>query len=389
MKLLVLKLIALVVFLGGLLFLGMALDVNQAWDAYHQALGYWPAIEDGVPYFGVPGILIGALIALIGFYAFIPRFPSGKNDFITHTTPDGSTVLLQLAPLRKSLLKVMKKMPEVAKINVHVRPERGRKTARVAADVILNGRKDFSEEDSAQTVAQVLSVTCKEVLGFSELSTIIVNVRGIRVDAEEASEQVRAHLTALQTQKEEAEKVPCCEEVIAEAAADAQEEAAAETVETEAAVVAADESPCCAEAAKEVPCTEAAEEAPAVEAAAETAAEAEEAPAIEEAVEEEVTEEEDTEEDVADAAAEDEAQGEESDTATDASSFSLPPLSATEEETPPLILSDSVLPVAEDEENIPDAVPEAEALEVPEAEKLEGSEEESKEEDTPQNRWQY
>lgn len=200
MKLLILKLIALLLLLGGALMLGMALNLDQAWSVYNQCLGYWPAVEDGTPYFGIPGIFLGALMTLLGLYAFLPRFPSAKNKYITHAGDQG-TVLLELAPMRKSLLKILGKMDEIAKVNIQLRPDRRRQRVCVTANVILNSRKDFSKEADAKTIARCLSVACKEVLGFDEISSVVVNVRGIRLNPAETEKKIRKHLSELDAQK--------------------------------------------------------------------------------------------------------------------------------------------------------------------------------------------
>lgn len=412
MKLLSLKLIALVVLLGGLLFLGLALDLDQAWNVYNTGVENWPAKEADELYFGIPGIALGALIVLVGLYAFLPRLPSSKNKYITQDSPDG-TLLLELAPLRKSLLKVMRTMPEVAKIKVQVQPDRSRKRACVIADVILNSRKDFSEELSAKRVASTLAVTCKEVLGFEDNTAVLVNVRGVRFDVEETSKKVREHLQTLETERKESccdessattppalpaetEAEKCCEEAVCEDKAEdttAAEEtvpAVAEESVTEAeaedapaesdvaeveAVPEKVEEPCCAqEEVAEVVQEEtpAAVEEPAEESVEEEVT-AEEVPAAEERVEEEPL--------TAEAEAVEEATPEEesSDAApAPLSTFSLPPLTQPEEEDAPLTVTETALPAEEaQEEEIPDALPEA----VEEAPDADGNQDEDKPEE--------
>ncbi|NLN93965.1 MAG: hypothetical protein GX130_11760 [Candidatus Hydrogenedens sp.] len=395
MKLLTLKLIALVVFLGGALSLGLALNLDQAQQVFDQCLAYWPATEGGVPYLGVPGIVVSALIALIALYAFFPRLPSGKKKYITRSSSEG-TVVLELPPLRKSLLKVMRTMPEIAKIDVELRPDRSRKTVCVIANVILNNRKDFSEEMSATTVARVLAVTCKEVLGLEEISSIVVNVQGIRFDVDETCKKVRARAESLETPKEESS----CEEsssskppALPEKTADSEEttedkEPAEETAADESSVTTEDtetaardseaaEAEATPESAEEAPEvqqavaeeTEEVEEAPEVqEAAAEETEEVEEAPEVQEAAVEETEEVEEAQE-VQEAVAEEtvvteEAEDDESSDNAPAplSSFSLPPLTAREEETPLAVVetADSTEEEEEEEEDLPDALPEAE-----------------------------
>jgi len=201
MKLLILKLIALLLLLGGALMLGMALNLDQAWSVYNQCLGYWPAVENGTPYFGIPGIFLGAFMTLLGLYAFLPRIPSAKNKYITYAGDQG-TVMLELAPMRKSLLKILGKMDEIAKIKIQLRPDRRRQHVCVTANVILNSRKDFSKEADAKTIARCLSVACREVLGFEGISSVVVNVRGIRLNPAETEKKIRKHLSELDAQKE-------------------------------------------------------------------------------------------------------------------------------------------------------------------------------------------
>lgn len=195
MKLTIMKLICLLVLLGGIFILCLVFDVEQAQLARDYVLNLWPTQGDGTLNLRLPGIVIGVIFIVIGGYGFIPRLGGRSSKSITYTSEQGD-VNVELKPVRKTLLKVMRKMPEVYSIKLDVKPDKDGQRACIVADVVLKNSTALGANRCAKMVADCLATTAREVLAIEDLSTVRVNIKGVHVDAAETGRLMREQLAA-------------------------------------------------------------------------------------------------------------------------------------------------------------------------------------------------
>ncbi|NLV43576.1 MAG: hypothetical protein GXY07_03625 [Candidatus Hydrogenedentes bacterium] len=201
MKLTVMKLICLLVLLGGIFILALTFDLEQAQLVQDKVISLWPKQNDGALNLRLPGGIAGALLVLLGGYGLLPRLPRGKDKAITFRGPQGD-ISVQLKPVHKVLLKVMRKMPEVYSIKIAVKPDADKRRASITADVVLKNCAALGARRCAKMVADCLAATAKEVLGLDDLSAIRVNIKGVHVDIGATGRQMR-ELVALNTEEAE------------------------------------------------------------------------------------------------------------------------------------------------------------------------------------------
>lgn len=201
MKLAVMKSISLAVLLAGLFALGLVFDVSQVQLVKERAIELWPKQDTGALNLRLPAAVLGAAAALLGLYGFLPRIPSRKNKTISFKSSQGD-IVLELKPVRKTLLRMMRKMPEVYSVKLDVKPDRDGRRANITADVVLTNCAAVGARACAKLVTEYLATTARNVLGLEDLSTVRVNVRGVRVDVSATGKQVREQVEA---SREEAE----------------------------------------------------------------------------------------------------------------------------------------------------------------------------------------
>lgn len=200
MKLATMKIVCLLVLLGGVYMLGLVLDVEYMQQAQGYVLDNWPVQEDGTLNLRMPGIVAGVLLVLVGLYGFLPKMPSRKGGTITFTGANGD-IVLQLKPIQKVLLKMMRRMPEVYSIKLQVRPDKDGKRALITADVVLKNCAALGARHCAKIVAECISSTARNMLGLAELSAVQVNVAGIHLDAAATGKQIREQLALRQSEE--------------------------------------------------------------------------------------------------------------------------------------------------------------------------------------------
>ena len=203
MKLATMKLICLLVFLGGAYMLGLFFNISYVQQAQDYVLQYWPTQEDGALNLRMPGAIAGAVLLLIGLYGLLPKLPSRKNAIITFKGAKGN-ITLQLKPIRKVLLKMMRRMPEVYSIDLNLRPDGDGHRACIEADVILKNCAALGVRQCAKIVAECIDMTARELLGLEDLSTVRVNVEGVHVDATATGKQIREQLALRQAEESSA-----------------------------------------------------------------------------------------------------------------------------------------------------------------------------------------
>ena len=140
----------------------------------------------------MPGMVLGITAILIGGYG---SARCKRNKSITYASAQGD-INIQLKPVRKTLLKVMRKMPEVYSIDLDVKPDKQKKNASIIADVVLKNSTAMGANRVAKMMADYLAATAREVLAVENLSAVRVNIKGIRVNAKKAGCAMREHLAA-------------------------------------------------------------------------------------------------------------------------------------------------------------------------------------------------
>jgi len=195
MKLTVMKLICLLVLLGGVFLLCLIFDIQEAQQARDYILSIWPRQGDGSLNLRLPGMILGIVLVVVGGYGFLPRIPGRKGKTITYPSAQGD-IQIQLKPVRKALTKVMRKMPEVYAINLDVKQDKGGTQASIIADVVLRNSTALAANRCARMVADYLATTAREVLAVENLGTVRVNIKGVHVNASKAGRQMREQVAA-------------------------------------------------------------------------------------------------------------------------------------------------------------------------------------------------
>ena len=230
MKLTVLKILALLALLLGIIILGVLFDVEVI-DTYHQiamdmllqTVGQDP--ETGAGGFKLVLAIAGLLLTIAGFYGFVPKLPK-KSETITFQSDNGE-VTVELDRVAQHLRKVLLKMDEVKQAKVFVKPGQDGKEALISAKAMLIKPEGVTARETAKRVHRFITQTAKEMLGLEELAPINLQVR-FAVNPKASGRALREAV------KEEEAKLPpavmppdppISEEVIATADARDEEEA--------------------------------------------------------------------------------------------------------------------------------------------------------------------
>ena len=192
MKLGILKLISLLVLLGGVYMLGLVLDVDYAQQAQGYVLEYWPTQEDGSLNLRMPGIAAGILLVLVGLYGFLPKLPSRKNKTITFRGVNNE-ITLELKPIQKMLLKIMRRMPEVYSIEVDICPDREGRRALIDAKVVLQNCAALGARQTLKMVEENIYSTASGLLGLEDC-VVNMTLKGVHVDPAASGKQIREQL---------------------------------------------------------------------------------------------------------------------------------------------------------------------------------------------------
>lgn len=202
MKLTVMKVICLLTLLGGIFVLGIIFEIKEAQLIQDQAIGLWPKQSDGSLNLRLPGVIAGALMVLLGGYGLLPRLPRRKDKVITFRSSQGE-ITVQLKPVRKVLLKVMRKMPEIYSIKIAVKPDADKRRASITADVVLKNCATLGARRCARMVADCLAATARDVLALDDLSAIRVNIKGVHVNIGATGRQMREQVAMGMEEAEE------------------------------------------------------------------------------------------------------------------------------------------------------------------------------------------
>ncbi len=202
MKLAVMKLLCLLLLLGGVFLLGLVFEVEYARQAYDRLLEYWP-IQDGFAAHRTQGVIVGAVLVLFGLYGFAPKLPSRKRGASISQKGLHGEIVFELKPIRRKLLKIMRSMPEVYAIEIDVKPDMDKRSARINAYVVLKNSAGVGANRCAKLVRECLRTAATDILGLTELSAVCVNIRDVHVDVGATSKQIREQMLLRAEEEEE------------------------------------------------------------------------------------------------------------------------------------------------------------------------------------------
>lgn len=201
MKLFILKLLSLVVLCLGALSLAFYLGFAPVTDYVAQLpeqLAQWQQeLPENLAW--AKGLLevrilwlIGSIVAFVfGAYGLFPRISKWKRSKkISYDGPHG-LVQIELDTVEQSLNRVLVRMPEVKKIDVHVEPRDGGRSALIKADAVLQHQPGQNARAIAGLVSDYIAETATKMLGLEELATIELNVKAINVNTRKSSKEIR------------------------------------------------------------------------------------------------------------------------------------------------------------------------------------------------------
>ena len=201
MKLLLMKVCSVLVLVQGALLL--------AWY-----LGVAPINEYVVRYYGelmqndmvqplLIQVMVCAVLIVVGLIAFLPSLPNRSLRRSVVIATEHGQVAVQLEALRPALMRVLRKMPEVRKVKLELKPTKGRHKARIIAHISLRQQASLDVRQHVDLVTQHIADTTLKLLGLENLADIEVIVDGIKVDSKlvarevlSNAQQLRARLAA-------------------------------------------------------------------------------------------------------------------------------------------------------------------------------------------------
>lgn len=192
MKLLVLKLCALIAMCDGVLTVLWALQVPQFLDFISQNSAYLPGQPEAFQYELVAWIAGGVIVALLGLYGLFPKVKHKKRrarEIVFEG--DHGEVVIQLDSVQRALTNVIGRMPEVKRVLVRVEPDDDGRRAMINADVVIYSQGDVRARQTANDVSEYIAQSAIHILGLEDLATIKLNVVGIEVNPKQASKQIR------------------------------------------------------------------------------------------------------------------------------------------------------------------------------------------------------
>lgn len=197
MKMLLMKFCSLLVIALGVLLLVWALGLTPITEPLWMYYGQLMANESVPPI--VVQVLVAAVLLVLGLIAFLPGGnPRSLRRAVVIPTEHGQ-VAVQLDALRPVLLKVLRRMPEVRKVKLSIKPPRGKKKAMVTAFVSLRQQAKLDLRQHVDLITQHIAETAVKLLGIENLVDIEVFVDGIKVDAKAAAREVLASAGQFET----------------------------------------------------------------------------------------------------------------------------------------------------------------------------------------------
>lgn len=192
MKLAALKLASLAVLLGGvaILMLNFGCPYMQAGVQ---------AVQGGVGGVLGPGALYtigGAVMVLLGLYAFLPKLPGkARNRSVTARLEHGA-VITELDPIQAQLGRVLSEMPEVKSVRVRLTADKERRRVRVNSELVINAGMDIQTRDVQDRVNRYVAEASVELFGLEVIQPVTLHVTGVEIDPKAVSDALRAREAA-------------------------------------------------------------------------------------------------------------------------------------------------------------------------------------------------
>lgn len=197
MKTLLMKLCSLLVLALGALLLAWALRLTPVTEPLWKYYTEFMSGETVSPM--VVQVIAAAVLLVLGFIAFLPSGNPRSLRRAVLVPSEHGQVAVQLDALRPVLLKVLRKMPEVRKVKLAIKPPRGKKKAVVTAFVSLRQQANLDLRQHVDIITQHIAETAVKLLGIANLVDIEVFVDGIKVDAKAAAQAVLASKESFET----------------------------------------------------------------------------------------------------------------------------------------------------------------------------------------------
>jgi len=195
MKLFALKLVALLVLIGAVLVAAVSWDCSYIINLLEQARSSVAAFVG--PAWKMPWLVkISAIVmGILSLYAFLPKLPKRSTKRLTYASEHGD-IVIDLKPVHKTLLRVIRSMPEVKKIKIKLKGDRSGKKAIIAATANIDRQIDGSHaRDNYEMINYYIEETATRLLGLDILEPIKLSITGVTLDPAAASAAVRNQLT--------------------------------------------------------------------------------------------------------------------------------------------------------------------------------------------------
>lgn len=197
MKTLLMKLCSLLVLAMGALLLAWALRLTPVTE---PLWGYYTEFMSGETVSPmVVQVIAAAVLLVLGLIAFLPSSNPRSLRRAVLVPSEHGQVAVQLDALRPVLLKVLRKMPEVRKVKLAIKPPRGKKKAVVTAFVSLRQQANLDLRQHVDIITQHIAETAVKLLGIANLVDIEVFVDGLKVNAKAAAQAVLSSKESFET----------------------------------------------------------------------------------------------------------------------------------------------------------------------------------------------
>ncbi|HPO14382.1 MAG TPA: hypothetical protein PLI09_13150 [Candidatus Hydrogenedentes bacterium] len=202
MKLAILKLISLLVFLGGIVLLGLNFHcsyIEQYVNLASSFIGTCPVCNT-VGFYGIAG----TVLLLAGLYGFLPSMKRKRR--VTYPGPNGETTV-ELAPMETMLTRIVGNMPEVKRIRVCIKPAKDKKKVVIVCHVIQQHRPDTCAREVQNLITRYIKETAVTTLGLDIIGEIQLTVDGIDANPKAVSKALREQFTAPALVRMESEEI--------------------------------------------------------------------------------------------------------------------------------------------------------------------------------------
>ena len=131
----------------------------------------------------------GGGLALLGLAGLLIDRGGRRRRILFRT--DHGEVEIELAPIQKTLTRVIGMLPEVRRIRVRVTPDQDARRVHIAASVVLQNYAEQGLRRSAQVVSDCIAGAVSRSFGLEDAVTVELSIKGLHVDARAAARRLR------------------------------------------------------------------------------------------------------------------------------------------------------------------------------------------------------